>query len=60
MERNAGRTPSAEFVAIQGPAEGAPFPRAQLDGLLDLAEKGCLALDRLQREALGLEAGRRA
>ena len=60
VDLNAVRTASGEFVEIQGTAEGAPFSRAQLDGLLDLAEKGCLALDRLQREALGLEAGRRA
>jgi ribonuclease PH len=45
-------TGSGEFVEVQGTAEGAPFDRAMLDGLLDLAVHGCAELTRLQREAL--------
>ena len=40
------------FVEVQGTAEGAPFTRVELDGLLDLASAGCLELTRLQAEAL--------
>src|SRR4051812_33373650 len=40
------------FIEVQGTAEGAPFDRAMLDGLLGLAEKGCADLTVLQREAL--------
>ncbi|MFH8370296.1 ribonuclease PH [Streptomyces sp. NPDC018031] len=40
------------FVEVQGTAEGAPFAREELDGLLDLAVTGCARLDELQREAL--------
>jgi ribonuclease PH len=37
---------------VQGTAEGAPFDRAMLDGLLTLAEQGCADLTARQREAL--------
>ena len=40
------------FVEVQGTAEGAPFDRAELDALLDLAVGGCAELTRLQRQAL--------
>ena len=40
------------FIEIQGTAEGEPFDRALLDGLLDLALQGCRELKRLQLEAL--------
>src|SRR5919202_1568846 len=40
------------LVEVQGTAEGAPFDRAMLDGLLSLAEKGCTDLTAMQREAL--------
>jgi ribonuclease PH len=45
-------TGDGRFVEVQGTAEGEPFDRAQLDGLLDLAVAGCGELARLQREAL--------
>ena len=41
------------FVEVQGTAEGAPFDRAELDSLLDLAAGGIADLTRLQVEALG-------
>ncbi|WP_439563600.1 ribonuclease PH [Microcella sp.] len=46
-------TGSGHFVEVQGTAEGAPFDRAELDALLDLALAGCLDLAGMQRTALG-------
>ncbi|MFB4306391.1 ribonuclease PH [Actinomadura sp. GTD37] len=46
-------TGDGRFVEVQGTAEGAPFDRAELDELLDLAAGGCADLTRLQQEALG-------
>ncbi|MFI6521877.1 ribonuclease PH [Spirillospora sp. NPDC050679] len=46
-------TGDGRFVEVQGTAEGAPFDRAELDALLDLAAAGCAELTRLQKEALG-------
>jgi ribonuclease PH len=45
-------TGSGHFVEVQGTAEGAPFDRAELDALLDLALGGCVDLAGLQRSAL--------
>src|SRR5581483_3122045 len=45
-------TGDGRFVEVQGTAEGAPFDRAELDAMLDLALKGCADLTGLQREAL--------
>jgi len=39
------------FVEVQGTAEGALFSRAEMDGMLDLAAKGCTELAALQAEA---------
>jgi ribonuclease PH len=46
-------TGAGSFVEVQGTAEGAPFSRAELDALLDLALAGCAELDQLQKAALG-------
>ena len=43
---NVVMTGDGKFVEVQGTAEGAPFDRAELDALLDLAEKGCADLTR--------------
>lgn len=51
-DMNVVMTGAGSFVEVQGTAEGAPFDRAELDGLLALAEKGCADLTRLQHEAL--------
>jgi ribonuclease PH len=40
------------FIEVQGTAEGAPFDRALLDQLLDLAVEGCATLTKLQKEVL--------
>ncbi|WP_326596856.1 ribonuclease PH [Streptomyces sp. NBC_01803] len=47
-------TDDGHFVEVQGTAEGAPFQRAELDALLDLALAGCAQLDAAQRAALAL------
>lgn len=46
-------TGSGHFVEVQGTAEGAPFDRAELDALLDLALAGCIDLAAEQRAVLG-------
>ena len=49
---NVAMTDSGGFVEVQGTAEGEPFSRAQLDGLLGLAEGGIRNLFDVQRDAL--------
>jgi len=43
---------SGGFIEVQGTAEGAPFAREELDGMLDLAAKGIDELITRQKEAL--------
>jgi ribonuclease PH len=43
---------AGEFVELQGTAEKAPFDRATLNTLLDLAAVGCARLTDLQQQAL--------
>ena len=45
-------TGSGKFVEVQGTAEAAPFDRAELNALLDLALKGTAELTALQRQIL--------
>lgn len=45
-------TGDGTFVEVQGTAEGAPFNRDLLNGLLDLAVAGCADLTRLQAATL--------
>ncbi len=45
-------TGSGQFVEVQGTAEGAPFDRAELDALLDLALAGTAQLSQIQRDTL--------
>ncbi|MBN9612723.1 MAG: ribonuclease PH, partial [Actinobacteria bacterium] len=45
-------TGSGDFVEVQGTAEGAPFARAELDALLDLALVSTDELRALQLAAL--------
>ncbi len=40
------------FIEVQGTAEGAPFAREELDGMLDLASQGIERLVELQKAAL--------
>jgi ribonuclease PH len=44
---------SMALVEVQGTAEGKPFTRAQLDGMLDLGLEGAATLVKKQREVLG-------
>ncbi|QCB94091.1 ribonuclease PH [Cellulomonas shaoxiangyii] len=48
-------TGSGTFVEVQGTAEHAPFDRAELDALLDLALAGTAELTRLQVAALAAD-----
>ena len=52
-DMNVVMTGGGKFIEVQGTAEGAPFDKAELDALLDLAAHGCAELSRLQDEALG-------
>ena len=51
-DMNVAMTGAGNFVEIQGTAEGKPYSRAELNTLLDLAEKGNRELQRIQKEAL--------
>ena len=46
----------ARFIEVQGTAEDAPYTRAELDAMLQLAEQGILELHRLQQAALAQPA----
>jgi ribonuclease PH len=48
-------TGAGKFIEVQGTAEHAPFDRAELDSLLDLAVGGTAELAKLQQEALAKE-----
>lgn len=52
VDLNVVGTAAGAFVEVQGTAEGAPVPRAQLDALLDLGLGALPALAQKQREAL--------
>jgi len=51
-DMNVVMTGDGLYVEVQGTAEGEPFDRRHLDGLLSMAEKGCADLTRIQQEAL--------
>jgi ribonuclease PH len=50
---NVVQTGEGKFIEVQGTAEGAPFDRAALLSLLDLAHAGISQLNALQREIVG-------
>ncbi|MHB8467981.1 MAG: ribonuclease PH [Acidimicrobiales bacterium] len=52
VDMNVVMTSSGRFVEVQGTAEGEPFPRAQLDSLLDLATQGITTILAAQAEVL--------
>jgi ribonuclease PH len=52
VDMNVVMTGAGEFIEVQGTAEGDPFNRVQLDGLLKLAEKGIAEIVELQRVVL--------
>lgn len=53
-DMNVVMTSSGGLIELQGTAEGAPFSRAELNTLLDLAESGIGQLLAAQTQALGL------
>jgi ribonuclease PH len=53
VDMNVAMTDAGGFVEVQGTAEREPFTRAQLDGLLELAEAGIRHLFAAQVQALG-------
>jgi len=53
-DMNVVMTGSGGFVEIQGTAEQAPFSRAELDALLDLASSGIAAIHDAQRAVLSV------
>lgn len=50
-------TGSGKFVEVQGTAEAAPFDRAELDVLLDLALSGTAELTQIQNQVLAQSRG---
>jgi ribonuclease PH len=50
VDMNVVTTGSGRFIEVQGTAEGLPFTRSELDGLLDLAVKGITEIVELQEE----------
>ena len=52
MDFNVVMTDKGEFVEIQGTAEGKPFSRETMDGLMALADKGIKQLLEEQKKAL--------
>ncbi|MDN4472930.1 ribonuclease PH [Demequina zhanjiangensis] len=55
-DMNVVMTGDGGFVEVQGTAEGAPFSKAELDALLELATAGNAELTALQHDALATEA----
>ena len=53
VDMNVVRTESGQIVEIQGTGEESTYSRAQLNAMLDLAEKGCNELVTLQKKFLG-------
>ena len=56
VDMNVIGTDDGEFVEIQGTGEEAPFTRAELNELLDLAEKGIKQMIHIQKDALKMDA----
>jgi ribonuclease PH len=56
---NVVKTSSGLFIEVQGTAEGPPFPRDTLDGLLTLADRGIATLIGIQREVLNVSTSGR-
>jgi ribonuclease PH len=55
-DMNIVMTDAGHFIEVQGTAEGAPFERASMNRLLDLAQQGIGELIRLQKQTLGMSA----
>lgn len=57
VDMNVVGSAAGRLIEVQGTAEGLPFSRQQLNGMLDLAQAGIGDLARAQRQALGLPDG---
>jgi ribonuclease PH len=57
VDMNIVCTGAGDFVEVQGTGEQGVFSRAELDLLVDLGARGCLALAAAQAQALGLPSG---
>jgi ribonuclease PH len=55
-DMNVVMTGGGALIEVQGTAEGEPFTRKELDGMLDLAQAGILRLVAAQKAALGVAA----
>jgi ribonuclease PH len=55
VDMNVVMTGKGHFVEIQGTAEGYPFEKTELDGLLELAQGGISALIQRQKAVLGAD-----
>jgi ribonuclease PH len=55
-DMNVVMTGAGGFVEVQGTAEGAPFSRAELDGLLELAQAGIARIVQAQNAALAADS----
>ncbi len=58
VDFNVVMTAQGDLIEVQGPAEGKPFSRQAMDGLLDLAATGIGRLLELQQQALAEGRGR--
>jgi ribonuclease PH len=58
MDMNVVMVGKGKFIEVQGPAEGKPFSKTEMDKLLDLAKKGIKELVVIQKKSLnGMEIG---
>lgn len=60
VDMNVVMTADGRFVEVQGTAEGEPFDRTQLDGLLALAEKGIAEILVMQQDVIAAPRPTRA
>ena len=54
VDMNGVMNEAGDLFEVQGTAEGAPFSRAQMDAMIDLASVGIRALTAAQRRVVGL------
>lgn len=52
MDMNVVMVGSGQFVEVQGTAEGKTFDKPQMDGLLELAQKGISELTAIQKQSI--------
>jgi ribonuclease PH len=55
VDMNVVMTDEGAFIEVQGTGEESPFTRAELDGMLEMAEKGIKHIIQAQKDALKME-----